>query len=107
LKPTLAVVNNTQSVCAIRLKLLCTEAHVLTHVLSLRGKQKQLKTDTGAKMLQDSSTFYLFRQCMPQSQACSKQWSSLVTAKTETLLPNVTHRQQNGNIIQVLHKPLP
>jgi len=35
LKPTLAVVISAQSVCAIRLKPLCMEAHVLTHVLSL------------------------------------------------------------------------
>jgi len=37
----LAVINNAQSVCAIRLKPLYTEAHVLTHVLSLQEKQKQ------------------------------------------------------------------
>ena len=74
---------------------LYTEAHVLTHVLSLRGKQKQLKTGTGEKMPKDSSTVYLVRKCMPQRQACSKQWPSLVTARTETLLPIVTHRQQN------------
>ncbi|KAA6418618.1 MAG: hypothetical protein FRX49_11443 [Trebouxia sp. A1-2] len=69
--PMLAVVNSAQSVCAIRLKPLFTEAHVLTHVLSLQEKREQLKTGTGGNMLQDSSNFYLFRQCTPHKPAAA------------------------------------
>ena len=95
----LAVVNSAQSVCAIRLKPLFTEAHVLTHVLSLQEKREQLKTGTGGNMLQDSSNFYLFRQCTPHKPGVQD-----TMARTEMLLAIVTHKHTTASIIQVLHR---